>query len=126
VFVAPRPIFDINKDVLAELTQSISLFEDHLDRLLFASSDTTVGKPQFADLLEEFKQTAVHLRNDYLQTVAQKDIVGELNTGKPSGIASRPRGCVRTASMGSTTGLTVKVLEPWEREIEEEAAKKPK
>ena len=62
----------------------------------------------------------------YLQTVAEKDILGEFKTGKPSGIVLWPKGSVRTASMGSTTGITVKVQEPWERKIEEENAKKPK
>jgi hypothetical protein len=126
VFVAPGPIYDINKDVLAELTESISTFEEYLDRLLLASSDTTIGKNEFSSLLEEFKENAVHLRSDYLQTVAEKDILGEFKTGKPSGIVLWPKGSVRTASIGSTTGITVKVQEPWEREIGEENAKKPK
>jgi len=110
VLVVPGRMFALSDAVLAELTQSIATFGADLDRLLLAAADTTLGKQDFVNILDEFKNNALHLRNDYLQTVAEKDFLAEF-AGKPSGISVFPSGSIRTAGYGSSGKITVTVTE---------------
>jgi hypothetical protein len=109
VLVVPGGMFVLPDKVLAELTLSIATFGADIERLLLASADTTLRKQDFIRILDEFKDNALHLRNEYQQSVAEKDFLAEFS-GAPSGISVFPTGSVRTASVG-TVGITVKVEE---------------
>jgi hypothetical protein len=72
VMVVPNSLWPIENMVLAELTESVTMFSAQLDRLLLACSDTSLGKKEFTSLLDDFKENALHMRAEYLQTVNEK------------------------------------------------------
>jgi hypothetical protein len=115
VIVVPGGILPLSQEVLSELTESMAIFRGILDRLLLACGDTSLGTKEFGTLMEECKRHAFQMRADYLQSVAEKDFLSEWRTGIPSGIPLLPPGSIRTASLGSSGMITVKVEDTSER-----------
>ena len=59
-------------DRVAALTERIKLFTAAVDRLVLACPDITMSEEEFTQRLTEFRETILHLRKDYLESVAER------------------------------------------------------
>lgn len=94
----------LDDKLLSEMTQSLLMFGAWLDRLLLASSDTSMESAVFSHQLQEFKDTAEQLRHDYLQTIGTIDFMKLIKNGIGYGIAFTPPGTSMTAEIDPKTG----------------------
>ncbi len=110
VLVTPDGIWNIDSDVLAELTESVSSFGSAFDNLLLACSDTSIREDEFSKLLGEFTANVIQLRKDYQQSMAEKDFAVGLKSGFGCGLPVLPSNSIRSAGL-DVGGWTVSVTE---------------
>jgi len=106
VIVSEGGLFALDNKLLAELTQSVTTFGNQTNRVVLACSDTTMRSKDFAQVVNEFKQTAEVLRHDYLQTIAKLEFEKLQQNGIGYGIPMIPANSVTSFTLDSATGKT--------------------
>jgi len=105
VLVHGGPFVEFDDALLAELTQSVTVFGAALDRLLLACADTSLTTREFMRTFREFRTTAHQLRKDYLQTVGEIDFRKRKETaGFGYGISFTPSGTLIAGIRDPATG----------------------
>jgi hypothetical protein len=104
-------IATLDNELLGELTESTTVFESRINRLLLACSDTAMQAIDFVKMIEEFREDAVHLRNDYLQAIGKLDFKKLHETGVGYGIPLVPLGTLIHAHLDPQTGNLVVSVE---------------
>lgn len=84
VIVRKDGMFQLENEVIEEFVESLTLFGASINRLLLACADTHLRAKDFAIILNDFQDTARHLRNEYLQTMGAKMFLKALEAGIPS------------------------------------------
>src|SRR5258708_28060796 len=59
-------------DRVAGLTERIKVFTAAVDRLVLACPDISMSKDEFSQRITEFRETILHLRSDYLESVTER------------------------------------------------------
>ena len=72
VIVRKDGIHVFDEELIKAFAQSIDVFGAAVNRLLLACGDTSIRSEVFKDKVEEFSETARHLRKDYMQTVGER------------------------------------------------------
>ena len=105
VLVHGGPFVEFDDALLAEFTQSVTVFGAALDRLLLACADTSLTTREFMRTFREFRTTAHQLRKDYLQTVGEIDFRKRKETaGFGYGISFTPLGHADYRNKRSSNG----------------------
>jgi len=111
--VSRTGIAALDKPLLDELTQSVVVFSAALDRLMLMCADTTVKKAEFIDGLAEFQQTAIRLRTENLQKVAELEIHRKQENGIGYGMSFIPEETLTTVVKEKDGRILVDIREGW-------------
>jgi hypothetical protein len=103
VLVTSDGLFKLNGGTLAELTLSLSTFGANMDQLLLSCADTSIPPEDFTAQLDKFKEHALHMRQEYLEAVAEKD----MEDGGIGMILLYPAGTTISSYVETATGKTV-------------------
>lgn len=112
-------IQELPADRVDKFQERIDLFRAQMDSLFLSIADHTIGRPTYEKILEEFKATALQLRDDCVQESAPKNIEEIVNTNDV--IPNLPRGIVMKFGVG---GVPTKISEDpldvarWRKRIE--------
>ena len=111
-------IRQLSADKVRKSKERIEIFRSQVDRILLSLSDHTIHRRQYEAQLEEFKKTALQLRDEYVQDAAPKTMEELMVMDDP--IPNLPSGSIISLMASGPLILSedVKKQEEWAKKIE--------